>query len=69
MEPTEWDSSAMAAELQHHREQLEKVMLTLDPTRSTEEHEQYLAGFIDCLQETNVITEEIRNILYAEYAC
>jgi mannitol/fructose-specific phosphotransferase system IIA component (Ntr-type) len=46
---------------------IEKVMMTLCPEDSNTGHRKYLAGFIDCLGESNLVSEEIRQILYDEY--
>lgn len=57
----------LESEVESVRGQIEKVMLQLDPTQTPEEHRQYLKGYIDCLQDTGEISEEIHDIVYAEY--
>lgn len=57
----------LESEVEALRGKIEAVMLELDPNQSQEEHRQYLAGYIDCLQDTGQISEEAREIVYAEY--
>jgi hypothetical protein len=45
---------------------IEKAMVTL-PKGSRSNHKRYLSGFIDALHESGSITEETRELLYAEY--
>lgn len=49
------------------RAEIEKVMMEL-PLCGVELHQQYLAGYIDCMGEKGHINEQTREILYAEYA-
>ncbi len=49
------------------RDILEKVMLDLPATKTEGERKMYLAGQIDAYMEFNLITEETREIIYAEF--
>lgn len=46
---------------------LEEVMLSLPSEQTQQDHQQYLAGYIDALHESNQISDEVREILYTEY--
>lgn len=54
--------------LEEIRMEIEKVMLTLCPEKTVQDHRLYLAGYIDCLADKSHISENEREILYAEYA-
>lgn len=57
----------LESEVEYIRSLIEKVMMSLPAEQTPEQHRLYLAGYIDCLQETNQITEKAREIIYAEY--
>lgn len=59
----------LESEVECLRSKVEKVMMSLPAEQTPEQHRLYLAGYVDCLQETNQITEEAREIIYAEYCC
>lgn len=54
-------------EVESTRTKIETVMLDLDPKQTPEQHCLYLGGYIDCLYDSRLITEETHDILYAEY--
>jgi hypothetical protein len=60
------DKNAQATE--QIRTDLERIMVTLPPLIHPLDHQFYLAGYIDCLADKKEISEEQREILYAEYA-
>jgi hypothetical protein len=55
-------------EIELWRGKIEAIMLQLDPKQTPQQHKIYLAGYVDCLKDTNQISEEQREILYLEYA-
>lgn len=46
---------------------LEYLMLSLPQSNSINEHQNYLAGYIDCLFEAGQITDSEHEILYINY--
>ncbi len=48
------------------RDLLEKIQLNL-PLGSKKMHKNYLVGYIDCLHDQEIITEEMRDELYLDY--
>ena len=46
---------------------LEYLMFSLPKDNSINEHQNYLAGYIDCLFETGQITDSERGELYVQY--
>jgi hypothetical protein len=61
-------AEANEPKLDEFRNELEKVMVNLCPDSTPQEHKLYLAGYIDCLADRMHISENVREILYAEYA-
>lgn len=49
------------------RTRLEKIMLELPCDQLITAHKMYLAGTIDAYSDLGFISEEIREILYAEF--
>lgn len=54
-------------ELEAGRTEVEKIMLGLPSDGTDKERKMYIAGHIDCLGLKGIVTEETREILYAEY--
>lgn len=46
---------------------LERIMMHL-PADNLAAHSEYLAGYIDCLFDTQQISADVRDSLYATYA-
>jgi len=59
----------LESEVESLRTKIEKVMMSLPSEQTDEQHRLYLSGYIDCLHDTNQISEEAREIIYAEYGC
>lgn len=46
---------------------LELYQIQLDPNESKDNHKHFLLGFIECAAEFEVISQEERDELYADY--
>lgn len=53
--------------LEDARNHIEKLMMELDEKSSDDNHRHYLAGVVDTLADLEEISENEREILYAQY--
>ncbi len=63
----EYEEISEQESLEHYRTILEHEMINL-PEETRKFHKSFLAGFIDCLFDSEQINENIRETLYLEYA-
>lgn len=49
------------------KDKLEKLMMTLPLEATEKERRMYLAGWIDCLADQEIIDDEVREDVYNQY--